>query len=86
MNELDRLAFMFYHLDQVWDDVAYAYSGDHGDLTNEDDLLETSILAWKEYFSDRSIKHCGDCTNHCCRCLRCQLDEYYEQAQKVLNL
>lgn len=84
-TELDRMAFMLFYVDQVWDDVAYHYSGE-GELHDFPVLFDISLRHWKEHFlTEKDSIHCGDCTNVPCVCMRCVMDEYYRQAQEFME-
>jgi hypothetical protein len=34
----------------------------------------------------RTSRHLGDCTNMCFSCLRCQVDEFFKQAEHIYNI
>ena len=85
MNELDKTAFMVYYSEEVFLECAMHLRHDKP-LKDFPEIFEEALIDWNTYHVPaRTEEHCGDCTNVPAPCMRCQVDDYYEKAEKYLE-
>ena len=84
-NEVrDRLAFALYYSDYVWEhDLRYPVGPRE---------VECALRMWNGYIKSINKEpwaygeHAGDCTKEPMACFRCLVEEFYEDADKILNI
>lgn len=78
MDRQEMIAMMLYL--QSWE------RSDEDMTEFSDDLLEGLIHKWNhEWMPNRFSEHSGDCTKQPWSCLRCQMEEMWKFADRVLD-
>lgn len=78
LTERDRLAMMFM-IAECEDDI-------DSTIKSKETIAYWTDIAMPRYKKALSEPHCGDCTSMPFACFRCQAEEYYGKADKILEL
>lgn len=78
----DRMAFAVYYQDYLW--------YENGDGSEKH--FQLALKFWRSMKRSLDLppwkggKHSGECTNEPCSCQRCSMEQFYEMAEKILDL